>query len=83
MLRGTELGLLVCPRCHGELRQGGEDLRCLRCGAGYAVVDGIPLLVPEQLACPRCKHTIGAGTGVQRARRVTGTSELAAWKVSA
>ena len=36
------LDLLACPRCAGALRLPG--LCCARCGAGYAVQDGIPAL---------------------------------------
>jgi SAM-dependent methyltransferase len=46
----TEAALLACPRCHGELRRDGDTFGCVRCAAGYAVVDGIPVLVPEQLS---------------------------------
>jgi ubiquinone/menaquinone biosynthesis C-methylase UbiE len=50
VLRGTELGLLACPRCHGELRRDGDSLGCVRCAAGYTVVDGVPVLVPGRLS---------------------------------
>ncbi|HUY95211.1 MAG TPA: Trm112 family protein [Terracidiphilus sp.] len=41
------LSLLACPVCHGELRQGAERLVCSACGRGYPIVDGIPVLTPQ------------------------------------
>jgi SAM-dependent methyltransferase len=46
----TEAALLTCPRCHGELRREGDDIGCVRCAAGYTVVDGVPVLIPERLS---------------------------------
>ncbi len=31
-----------CPACHGELDEGGEQLRCAGCGAVYQVSGGVP-----------------------------------------
>jgi SAM-dependent methyltransferase len=50
MRRRTEPVSLACPRCHGELRRDGDDIGCIRCAAGYAVVDSVPVLLPEQLS---------------------------------
>jgi uncharacterized protein YbaR (Trm112 family) len=46
----TEAALLACPRCHGELRREDGEIGCVRCAALYAIVDGIPVLIPEQLS---------------------------------
>ena len=35
--------LLACPACRGELRLGGEEIRCAACGAAYGYHQGIPL----------------------------------------
>jgi hypothetical protein len=39
--------MLACPVCHGELRAELERLMCAQCGRGYPIVDGIPVLVPQ------------------------------------
>ena len=31
-----------CPRCHGELEESAEALRCPACAARFAVADGVP-----------------------------------------
>jgi hypothetical protein len=36
---------LACPACLGDLRLDGERLVCAGCGRGYAIVDGIPVLI--------------------------------------
>lgn len=39
---GPDLGLLVCPTCHGDLAFfTGNRLRCGSCGQSYDVIDGI------------------------------------------
>ena len=38
--------LLVCPACHGNLRDDATSLACARCGALHPVRDGIPMLLP-------------------------------------
>lgn len=40
--------LLGCPACHGALRLDGEGVVCAVCARKYVVVDGIPVLIPEQ-----------------------------------
>ena len=40
--------LLACPACHGELTLAGDRLTCAQCLRGYAVVDGIPVLIPAR-----------------------------------
>jgi len=45
------LELIRCPRCHGRLvvrgDAGSESLACEKCRLGYAVVDDIPQLLPD------------------------------------
>ena len=41
-------GILVCPRCHGELQDRSEGLRCPRCKLLYPVVDDIPYMIEEE-----------------------------------
>jgi dolichol-phosphate mannosyltransferase len=52
------LDSLVCPKCHGALTaQAGRELRCVRDGIRYPVVDGIPsFIIPagEPVALPGC-----------------------------
>jgi len=39
---------VVCPVCKGNLNVVSEALECGRCGISYAVIDGIPRLLPAQ-----------------------------------
>ncbi len=44
------LAILVCPICKGELhfdREAGE-LLCLADGLAYPVLDGVPVMLPEE-----------------------------------
>ncbi len=45
------LQILACPICRGELTQISETLPldCKTCNRTYPVVDGIPVLLPDQL----------------------------------
>jgi len=44
--------LLACPVCRGELRLDpnldADRLACAQCGRVYPVVDGIPMLTPQE-----------------------------------
>jgi uncharacterized protein YbaR (Trm112 family) len=42
------IDLLACPACLGGLAVVGERLVCSGCGRGYAIVDGIPVLIAER-----------------------------------
>jgi uncharacterized protein YbaR (Trm112 family) len=42
------LEILACPACLGGLAVVGERLLCAGCGRGYAIVDGIPVLIAER-----------------------------------
>src|SRR6202171_6308565 len=49
---------LVCPKCHGPLTaDAGRELRCVRDGIRYPLVDGIPsfiIPVADPVALPGC-----------------------------
>ena len=40
-------GLLVCPLCRGELKEGAEQYECLNCHRIYPVQDNIPRFLPD------------------------------------
>jgi uncharacterized protein YbaR (Trm112 family) len=40
--------MLACPACLGGISLVGERLLCAQCGRGYAIVDGIPVLIVER-----------------------------------
>jgi uncharacterized protein YbaR (Trm112 family) len=42
------LDRLACPACLGGLVLVSERLTCAECGRGYAIVDGIPVLIAER-----------------------------------
>ncbi len=44
------LALLVCPKCRGDLRydRDAERLICEACALRYPVVDGVPVMLPEE-----------------------------------
>lgn len=44
------LQILACPICKGELLQieNGPALHCKQCSREYPVVEGIPILLPDQ-----------------------------------
>ena len=52
------LASLVCPKCHGPLiDEAGRELRCMRDGIRYPLIDGIPsFIIPgaEPAALPGC-----------------------------
>lgn len=54
MLDPRLLEILCCPAerdgeaCHGELEEGAQGLRCKACGLLYPIVDGIPVMLPEE-----------------------------------
>ncbi|MFP5237529.1 MAG: Trm112 family protein [Acidobacteriota bacterium] len=39
---------LACPACRASLRLEADGLICAGCGRRYAVVDGIPVLIPGE-----------------------------------
>ncbi|HET9950252.1 MAG TPA: Trm112 family protein [Candidatus Eisenbacteria bacterium] len=44
------LAILVCPQCRGDLRydRAAEKLICEACRLRYPVVDGVPVMLPEE-----------------------------------
>lgn len=46
--------ILVCPVCHGAVRETEADteLECAGCGRRYPVRDGIPVMIPEEATQP-------------------------------
>ena len=40
----------ACPVCFGALSlvEGGGQIRCMGCGRGYPVIEGIPVLIAER-----------------------------------
>lgn len=54
MLDPRLLEILCCPAdregtaCHGELEERADGLRCKACGLLYPIVDGIPVMLPEE-----------------------------------
>ena len=54
MLPPELLHILACPICNGDLVsiEAGAFLSCRSCNRDYPVVDGIPVLLPEQIHAP-------------------------------
>gem|GEM_PF-540647 len=50
MLPPELIQILACPTCKGGLTQSenGSFLQCRPCNRDYPVVEGIPVLLPEQ-----------------------------------
>jgi len=46
----SELGIYVCPLCKGLLRQEEGVLRCLPCSQAYAIREGIPDFIRDELS---------------------------------
>lgn len=41
-----------CPVCHGTLELKDQNITCTRCARGYAVHDGIPVLLGSREIAP-------------------------------
>ncbi len=80
---------LVCPKCHEPLRttEAGRELRCVRDGSRYPMIDGIPSFVTtsgDAVALPGCALSLvipalneaasAAPTGPASGRRAASTS---------
>ncbi|MHB9133084.1 MAG: Trm112 family protein [Armatimonadota bacterium] len=48
MLDAELCAILVCPVDHQALRDEENALVCTACGRRYPVIDGIPVMLPEQ-----------------------------------
>ncbi|GAB4488972.1 MAG: hypothetical protein OHK006_20100 [Thermodesulfovibrionales bacterium] len=62
------LAILACPKCKGDIawREKEQLIVCARCGLGYPVRDGIPvMLIDEALE-------LGAGTAEDTTDRQEG-----------
>ncbi len=46
--------ILICPHCHGELEELEQRalLRCLNCGLGFGVADGLPNMLIDEAEQP-------------------------------
>lgn len=60
--------VLVCPDCKGQLAidEDRDELTCTRCGLGYPVRDGIPVMLVAEARRPVPGPTVdedGAGGG--------------------
>lgn len=40
--------ILACPACHGRLLSGEGGLTCDGCGRSYPMLEGVPVVLPEQ-----------------------------------
>ena len=61
------LELLRCPFCRASLEEAEGSLACPGCGRTFAVADGIPLMLHEELPGARAKRAEAAGW-VEKAR---------------
>jgi uncharacterized protein YbaR (Trm112 family) len=46
------LKMLACPECKARVEVEGERLVCVRCGRGYRVEEGIPIMLVEEAEPP-------------------------------
>ena len=56
------VSILACPACHEPVESHGAVLLCRRCGRGYPIKDGIPVMLLEQ-AIPSAQSGPAAPTG--------------------
>ncbi len=42
------LGILVCPKCKGELTQAEDAFTCAACALRYPIKDGIPVMLIDE-----------------------------------
>lgn len=43
------LEILACPVCKGDVELRGMELACAKCGRKYQIVDGVPIMLPDNL----------------------------------
>lgn len=44
--------IIVCPDCHGKLRELADELECTGCGLVFPVRDDIPVLLVDDARRP-------------------------------
>jgi SAM-dependent methyltransferase len=47
----------VCPRCKAELTESGLEFTCTGCASVYETIDGVPVLLPEELSSQQESQT--------------------------
>jgi len=47
---GTQVSFYTCPECHGVLRTSSDALQCEGCSESFAIRDGIPEFISEELS---------------------------------
>ena len=50
------LKILACPLCKEKVELKGEKLVCVKCGRGYPIRDGIPIMLVEEAELPGHKE---------------------------
>lgn len=50
VLTKDELSILACPECYGDLEEKDNKLICKKCKETYDIVEGIPVLLPKDMA---------------------------------
>ncbi len=43
------LEILACPVCKHDVKLKGNELICVNCGRRYAIVNGVPHMLPDEL----------------------------------
>ena len=56
------LTLLACPACQGDVQLKDNKIVCTRCHRSYPIIDGIPVLLVDQLG-PHAGHSQELETG--------------------
>ncbi len=49
--------IIVCPDCHADLDEVGEELVCRGCGLAYPVREDIPVLLVDEARRPEPTDT--------------------------
>ncbi len=48
MIDDELLKILACPACKADVRLQGDRIVCVKCGRGYPIKDGIPIMLIEE-----------------------------------
>ena len=43
------LEILACPMCKADVKLKNQELVCVKCGRRYPIIDGIPVMLPDEL----------------------------------